>query len=75
MDLKLKVISKPEDGTRTILVRQPREDDFPSIVRGNGEINMLCGYCRTVLAEGINEGQVSNVVLKCPICNNYNNVP
>ena len=35
----------------------------------------ICGICRTMLVENIVHGQVGNIVLKCPKCGAYNEIP
>ena len=75
LDKKLKVIPKPKEGTRTVFVRKPNEKSFSTYFNGKGDLNLICGYCETMLCEGINAGQIRNIVLQCPVCNNYNEIP
>lgn len=72
LDKKLKVIPKPKEGTRTVLVLKPNPDKPSTIIKGQGELNLICGYCESVLCESVTTGQIRNIVLKCPVCNNYN---
>ena len=72
LDKKLRVIRKPVEGTRTILVKEKNENSFARAFKGKGDLNLLCGYCESVLCEGINIGQIRGIVIKCPVCNNYN---
>ena len=72
MDKKLKVIPKPKEGARTVFLIKPDPDKFAKAFEGKGDLNLLCGYCETVLCEGVNVGQIRNMVFKCPVCNNYN---
>ena len=71
-DIKLKIVSKPIEGSRPILQMESRES--PTIIKGQGIINLLCGNCSAVLANGIESGQVQDVVLHCGVCGSYNHV-
>jgi hypothetical protein len=75
LDKKLRVIPKPKEGTRTVLVLKPNPDKPSTVFKGQGDLNLICGYCESILCEGINAGQIRNMVLKCPVCNNYNEIP
>jgi len=68
-DKKLKVIPKPAEGTRVVLKRAKGEG---VIISGKGELNLVCGKCDAVLAKGVKEGQVKNLVLHCNNCGSYN---
>jgi len=69
-DIKLKVIPEPAKGTRAII----RGDKAP-LLRGEGQFNYLCGKCGTVLLKGIQEGQVTGIVLRCAGCGSFNDTP
>ncbi len=71
-DQKLKVISEPAENTRTVMTGVPPGTPF---YKSSGDVNLLCGQCDTVLAENMNPGQVKNIVLQCPECKSYNDVP
>lgn len=73
MDRKLKVIPKPEPNTRTVF--EPKVGKVLPVIKGVGNLNLLCGNCDAVLIEGINEGQIRNIVIHCPICRYYNEIP
>lgn len=62
-------ISEPELNTRTVWT-----SDTTPFIRGNGNIDLTCGRCGEVLAQGIAEGQIRNIVLQCPKCKTYNDV-
>ncbi len=73
MDKKLKTIPEPKPNTRTVFktgIGKP----LP-VVKGVGNLNLVCGNCNIVLIEGINEGQIRNIVIQCPICRHYNEIP
>lgn len=72
----MKLIPTPIEGTRMVFVKENKDTDIPPFMKGNGSgnncMNLLCGYCGTVLCESIQSGTVTNLVFKCPICNHYN---
>ena len=72
MDKKLRVISEPESGTRTLLL--PRDGEVLPLIKCDDELNLLCGYCQAVLVEGIVESQIKNIVIRCPVCRSYNEI-
>lgn len=70
--IPLKVIPVPIAGTRTVFVIQGL---FPAF-KGEGETDLVCGHCGHVLVEGIGSDVViKNIVVKCPKCENYNEIP
>jgi len=73
LDVRLRVISKPKIQTRAVL--EPKVGEILPVIKGHGNLNFLCGNCGAVLVEGINEGQIRNIVIHCPICRYYNDVP
>ncbi|AKG52713.1 hypothetical protein DGWBC_0020 [Dehalogenimonas sp. WBC-2] len=44
------------------------------IFKGDGEINVLCGSCKAVLCQGLTNNKVDNIVIKCPVCQGFNEV-
>ncbi len=44
-------------------------------VRGAGNTTFVCGRCRTVLIENAYHGQFRNIVIQCPKCDSYNDIP
>jgi DNA-directed RNA polymerase subunit RPC12/RpoP len=73
LDVRLRIILKPKPQTRAVL--EPKVGEILPVIKGNGSLNLLCGNCGAVLVEGINEGQIRNMVIHCPICRYYNDVP
>jgi len=73
LDVRLRVIPEPKTQTRAVL--EPKVGEILPIIKGYGNLNLLCGNCGAVLVEGINEGQIRNMVIHCPICRYYNDVP
>jgi len=73
LDVRLRVIPKPKPQTRAVL--EPKVGEILPVIKGYGNLNLLCGNCGAILVEGINEGQIRNMVIHCPICRYYNDVP
>lgn len=69
---KLEVIPKPKSGTRTVL--EPKSNVVP-VIKGVGNLDLLCGSCGETLVDGIDEGQIRNIVIRCPKCGAYNEIP
>lgn len=68
--IELKIIPEPKPGTRTVIVAKV----LPAF-KGSGPIDLICGNCKAVIAEGIGHGQIANMVIQCPICKLYNDIP
>ena len=73
MDVKLRVVPKPKPQTRAVL--EPKVGEILPVIKGHGNLNLLCGNCGAVLVKGIDEGQIRNIVIHCPICRYYSDVP
>lgn len=73
MDKKLKIIPKPQEGTRTVLVTKAGAG--LTFFGDEGDLNLVCGNCGAILCEKMKEGQIRNIVLQCPICRLYNDIP
>lgn len=41
------------------------------VFTGAGDTDFVCASCDAVLAEGINEGQIRAIVVKCGSCGKY----
>lgn len=71
---KLRVISKPAEGTRTVFWGEPNTK-ATTIFTGSGSHNLLCGNCGANLAKGIERGQYGQgIVFGCKKCGSYNEV-
>ena len=71
-EVKLRTITKPAEGTRTVFELKGL---FPAF-SGKGETDFVCGICGQVLVEGIGgDAVIKNIVIKCPKCGNYNEIP
>jgi phage FluMu protein Com len=70
--VQLKTIPAPAEGTRTVFVVQGK---FP-VFKGQGNTDLVCGHCGQVLVEGMGgDAIIKNIVIKCPNCENYNEIP
>jgi len=70
--IPLKIIPEPEPETRTVLILKGLSPAF----RGQGNVDLTCGNCGQVLVEGAGSGfTISNVVIKCPKCGYFNEIP
>jgi predicted RNA-binding Zn-ribbon protein involved in translation (DUF1610 family) len=67
---QMQVIPEPKPGTASVLVTD-RPAPFV-FIRGPGSANFLCGACQSVLVEGMERGQITEVVFKCPKCGSFN---
>jgi DNA-directed RNA polymerase subunit RPC12/RpoP len=70
MDRKLKIVSEPQQGTKTVFASKT----LPVIKSKGGNTTYLCGNCGAKIGETIIEGKFKNVVLKCPNCSQFNEV-
>jgi len=68
---KLQVIETPAKNSRVIFYSQAAKPMFI----GQGNINYLCGACGTKLVECAWKKSFSNIVIKCPSCESYNEFP
>jgi len=70
--VQLKIIPAPPEDTRTVFALQGK---FPAF-KGQGNTDLVCGHCGQVLVEGIGaDAIIKNIVIKCPNCGNYNEIP
>ena len=69
MDIEAKIIPKPAEGTRTVIAPAA----MPAI-KGEGDTNYLCGNCKTKIVEKVHKRQIQNIVVRCCICGNYNEI-
>lgn len=70
--VKLRIIPRPAEDTRTVLELRGM---FPAF-KGKGETDLVCGNCEQVLVEGIGgDAVIKNIVIKCPKCGNYIELP
>lgn len=69
--LPLKVIPKPEEGTRTV-IQGTNDLRHQAYIRGKGDTSYTCGNCDHVILENVVAGQVRGIVFKCLSCGSYN---
>lgn len=69
---KLRVIPEPKEGTRAVLKKDPQTGSV--IFEGSGILDLQCGSCEAILAKGVTEGQLRNLVLHCNQCDSYNEI-
>ncbi len=63
------IIPKPKEKTRTVFI-----GNVIPFFRGKGDLTIICGNCFLPLACNISEGQLQNIVIKCPNCDKYNDI-
>jgi hypothetical protein len=68
---RLQVIEKPASTSRAIF---SSADARPKLI-GKGNIDYLCGTCGAILVEHAWKQSLSNIVVKCPSCQSYNEFP
>ena len=66
-EMKLPTIPQPDEGTRAVL-----QSNKAPMIKGGGEYSYQCGNCGAFLIEGIEKGQIRNIVILCPRCGRYN---
>jgi hypothetical protein len=72
LKVPLKIIPEPEPNTRTVFLLQGL---FPAF-KGEGDIDKVCGNCGLILLEGVGRGiEIRNLVIRCPKCKSYNELP
>lgn len=69
---KLTVLNSPVTG-RAIFSWSG--DKYSAFMKGDGNIDFQCGGCGCVLAKAIWKLSCSNIILRCPKCNSYNEFP
>ena len=73
MNKQLKIIPEPKIDSVTLLL--PKKGETLPLIKFDGDLNLLCGNCNEILVEGIiEEDQIKNVVIRCPICRSFNEV-
>jgi DNA-directed RNA polymerase subunit RPC12/RpoP len=65
---KLRVIDRPTEASRAVF---SFADARPKLV-GEGNINYVCGTCGSTLVERAWKQSLSNIVVRCPSCQSYN---
>lgn len=68
----LRIIPEPKEGTRTVFNAASADSDFVFVEGALEGIEYACGNCGRTLMRGVARGQISNVVLCCPTCGQFN---
>ena len=68
-----KIIPEPKNGTRSVIV--PAPNVLPVFDGKTGNTSYRCGNCKAILVNRISHGQLRNLVIKCPKCSSYNEIP
>lgn len=66
---RLNVIPEPAEDTRSVIVVQ---GDSAVAMRGEGPLVWTCGSCGAWILDGMEPGQVQNLVFRCHSCGAYN---
>ena len=76
-EIRCKIVPKPERNTKTIIGGGENYGKRPLFVgHGTGLRRYSCGNCNLVLIDNVGENiQLVNIVLKCPDCQSYNELP
>jgi hypothetical protein len=45
------------------------------VMKSKGMSDYICGSCSTVLLSSVSYKQVQHIVVKCPECGSYNDIP
>jgi hypothetical protein len=70
-DIKLKVIPEPAPKSRVVTEAYSGEDEGEE--DNNAErVNYVCGNCNSIIAKNVIEGSMKEQVVKCSVCNSYN---
>jgi len=75
VQFKMRVIPKPEEGTRTVFQWKegtPEKTRRGPMMKGRGLSDYKCGNCGHVILYGVNLNQVKDIVFPCENCGKYN---
>jgi DNA-directed RNA polymerase subunit RPC12/RpoP len=70
MKIKLEIVKKSSEEAPPV-----RESKAAPFIRGNGDVDYICGNCEAVLAEKMRIGQIKDLVYQCPTCGKLNKFP
>jgi DNA-directed RNA polymerase subunit RPC12/RpoP len=70
-NIKLKVIPEPAPKSRVVTEPHSGEDDGEEGDNAN-RVNYLCGNCNSIIAKNVIEGSMKEQVVRCNVCNSYN---
>jgi DNA-directed RNA polymerase subunit RPC12/RpoP len=70
-NIKLKVI--PEPAPKSRVVTEPHRGEVDGEKGNNANrVNYICGNCNSIIVENVIEGSMKEQVVRCNICNSYN---
>jgi DNA-directed RNA polymerase subunit RPC12/RpoP len=52
----------------------PKPGEVLPLIKCDADLNLICGGCGAKLVEGVVENEIRNIVIRCPICESYNEV-
>lgn len=67
---QMEVIPEPKPGTAAVFVTD-KTGEFV-FMRGTGSAKFVCGACQSTVIEGMERGQIVNLVFKCANCGSFN---
>jgi hypothetical protein len=70
-NVSMVVIPEPPKGSRAVMLSERPQTFFTF---NNGDVNLLCGSCGFVLAQGLSSANQiqGNMVLRCGACGSFN---
>jgi len=68
--IPLRLIMDADPKVRTILKMAPG-GNLP-FMKGEGDVEYICGNCDEVLVSGVTRDQIANIVFVCPVCGLHN---
>jgi len=75
-ELSCKIVAKPEKNTKTVIGGGDNYGDRPLFAGEGTGRRYSCGNCSLVLVDNVGENiKLINIVLKCPGCQSYNELP
>jgi hypothetical protein len=76
-EIRCNIIPKPERNTKTVIGGGENYGERPLFVgQGTGLRRYSCGNCKLILVDNVGESiALVNIVLKCPGCQSYNELP
>ena len=70
MAMRMTRFAPPQRVSQAIIICQV----LPAL-RGEGDVDYLCGFCGAVIVEAVGRGQLQQLAFKCPTCVRYSEPP
>ena len=70
--VRVKVSAAPPAGAGVVNLPDGFKGPF---VTGKGDTTYVCGQCNKVLLKDVSPGQIQNMVVRCPSCGGYAEIP